>query len=97
VLIGEFFESIFDNLDSLFENYKVEENDKKKIDDKIELFIDFLTKNIPLEKVEQKIIFLDNMIDVRLIVSQIQLIYYREKFSLRIESSRRREMFMREP
>ena len=78
VFIGEFFESVFDNILSARDNFRTDKNEvefvKKEITNLIKLFI----KSIPTKGSSAKSDLYEGIVRVRYFASKFQIKYFRE-------------------
>lgn len=79
IFIGEFFESLFSNIRLLNNNYKLDSLDLESIQQVILPVIQYSQANIPITTDDKKARFYDLMLNARSAVTEMQIMYYREK------------------
>jgi hypothetical protein len=79
IFIGEFLESLFDNIRMLNSRFDVSDKDSEKIKTIVIPVIEYIQANIPLSNVEKKAIFFDLLLKARCTVTETIIEYYRAK------------------
>lgn len=79
MLVGEFFESLFSNVRTLVSRFEVDKKDIEKIQKATIPAIEYTQMNIPFSNADKKANFFDLILNARCIVTEIQIVYYREK------------------
>lgn len=79
IFIGEFFESLFNNIRSLEQRFELDKNDMTKIQEATIPAIEFAQANIPLNSRDKKATLYELLEKARCTVTETQITYYREK------------------
>jgi hypothetical protein len=79
VFVGEFFETLFNNLSALNYSYDLKKDDIEKIQKAVNPVFDFLENNMPITDKDKKAEFYSLLVNARYVVTESQLIYFREK------------------
>ena len=78
VFIGEFFESLFNNLASVTYRFKVEKDVIESIKNEILKLVQLIKKSIPTKDVSVKSELYDTMVKMRYVVTAFQIKNFRE-------------------
>lgn len=78
VFVGEFFESLFSNINSVLNFFNVKEEDIRPIQKEIEELIELFSTSLSSNDVNVKSALYDKIVRVRYLVTEFQIRNYRE-------------------
>jgi len=79
VLVGEIFESLFDNIQGVYRMFDVDEKEISDLKEEITTLIEFLIREFPFSSNEAKATFYEKIVGVRYKATQFQVKYFREE------------------